>query len=776
MSEEMFRQVADATPALMWLSDATGACIWFNAPWLAFTGRSLEDEIGKGWEAGIHPEDARKCVDTYAAAFAGREPYRIEYRRRRHDGEWRTLDATGTPRYSQGQFVGFLGSCTDVTDERRAVLALVASEEQLRLATEAAEIGLWDLDTINDVLFWPPRVKAMFGISPDAAVSMSDYYNGLHPDDYASTTAAFAAAIDPKRRALYDVEYRTVGKDDGIIRWVAAKGRAMFDGDRCLRVIGTAIDITPRKASEERLRILNDTLEQRITEVFRERKVYVDIVESTDALVQVIDPDYRILAVNRSLIEHFSQVYGIRPKVGDSLLELLRGKPEEQARAKRHWARALSGEEFTITDEFGDADLERRYYEIKFNTLKDRHGKLIGAFQFVYDVTERLRDQERLKEAEAQLRQSQKLEALGQLTGGVAHDFNNLLMVVSGGLSLLDRSADPARRARLMDRMRQATERGSALSRQLLAFSRKQPLKPQPVDIRGQLAGMRELLDRTLRGDVTVQTQLSIDLWPINVDPAEFELAILNLCVNARDAMPSGGAITISARNAPSMQASGSTPDYVCVTVADTGTGMSQEIMSHMFEPFFTTKAVGKGSGLGLPQVYGFCQQSGGRVEVNSQLHRGTEVNLYLPRTFSVEAPLAVAQLEQPSTSLEEPRKRILVVEDDIEVASCVVQMIETLGHDVVHAVTADAALATLTDDRRIDLVFSDIMMPGPMNGLGLAQTLRSRNSPVPILLTTGYGGPHVGLVEEAGIALLRKPYELRDLHAALREVLAAPM
>jgi PAS domain S-box-containing protein len=774
MSEEMFRQVADATPALMWLSDATGACVWFNAPWLAFTGRSLDEEIGTGWEAGIHPEDARKCVETYEAAFARREPYRIEYRRRRHDGEWRTLDATGTPRYSQGQFVGFVGSCTDISDERRAVLALIANEEQLRLATEAAEIGLWDLDLINDVLFWPPRVKAMFGISSDTPISMADYYGGLHPDDRAPTIAAFAAAIDPKRRALYDVEYRTVGKEDGgIIRWVAAKGRAIFDGDRCLRVIGTAIDITPRKASEEQLRILNETLEQRLTEAFHERKVYVDIVESTDALVQVLDAAYRILAVNRSLIEHFFRVYGIRPKVGDSLLDLLRDRPEDQAQVKRYWARALSGEEFTVTDEFGDKNIERRYYEVKFNTLKDRNGKLIGAFQFVYDVTERLRDQERLREAEAQLRQSQKIEALGQLTGGVAHDFNNLLMVVSGGLSLLDRSDDPVRRARLMDRMRQATERGSALSRQLLAFARKQPLKPQSVDIRGQLAGMRELLDRTLRGDVTVRTHLAADLWSINVDPAEFELAILNLCVNARDAMPSGGTITISARNAQSATARVSGPDYVCITVADTGTGMSPEVMSHMFEPFFTTKAVGKGSGLGLPQVYGFCQQSGGRVEVHSELHRGTEVNLLLPRTLSVESPAVPARSDQPFNAHDEPRKRILVVEDDLEVAAVVVQMMEALGHQVVHAVTADAALIALTDDRRIDLVFSDIMMPGPMNGVGLAQALRSKNLPVSILLTTGYGGPHVALAEEAGIALLRKPYELRDLHAALREVFA---
>jgi CheY-like chemotaxis protein len=197
--------------------------------------------------------------------------------------------------------------------------------------------------------------------------------------------------------------------------------------------------------------------------------------------------------------------------------------------------------------------------------------------------------------------------------------------------------------------------------------------------------------------------------------------------------------------------------------------------MSHIFEPFFTTKGVGKGSGLGLPQVYGFCQQSGGRVEVHSELHRGTEVHLLLPRTLLVESPFVVAQSDGPSTSVDEPRKRILVVEDDIEVASVVVQMIEALGHNVVHAVTADAALATLTDDQRFDLLFSDIMMPGPLNGVGLAQTLRSRNFPVPVLLTTGYGGPHVRLAEEAGIALLRKPYELKDLRIAMREVLSAP-
>ena len=770
-SEARFLEVADAAPVLIWISDVTKKCIWFNKPWLEFTGRSMEQDMGVGWVDGVHPEDIDACVAVYNDAFDRHEPYRTEYRRRRHDGEWRVLDATGVPRFAGGAFVGFIGSCIDVTDQRAATRALSESEEQLRLATEAAEVGLWDLDVDSGTLYWPARVKAMFGISAAVPVSIADYYGGLHPDDREATIAAYAAARDPARRALYDVEYRTVGKEDGVVRWVAAKGRALFKGDRCVRVIGTAIDITARKAAEERLRGLNESLEQRVAEALAERKVLVDIVESTDALIQVLDRNFCIMAINRAAADAFERNYGLRPKVGDNLLDLLDDRPEHRDTVKQHWSRALAGGEFTGVHEFGDPNLDHRFYETKFNSLRDRNGELVGAFQFVYDVTDRVRDQARLAEAEEHLRQAQKIDALGQLTGGVAHDFNNLLMVISGGLSLIERCTDAQRRERILAGMRQAAERGASLSRQLLAFARRQPLKPEPLDLRRQIDGMRDLLDRTLRGDVQVVTELADALWPIKVDRAELELVILNLCVNARDAMPSGGVITIRAQNAATVRDGDLSGDFVVITVEDTGTGMSAEVLTHIFEPFFTTKEIGEGSGLGLPQVYGFVQQSGGAVRVASTVGRGTTVTLFLPRTD--ESP---THSRSGATDIAGGATRpavvgsVLLVEDDDEVATLVTEMLQELGYRVTRAASAESALGALANDRHVDLVLSDIMMPGAMNGLGLVKELKARRPGLPVLLTSGYAGAVIDSAQDENIGVLRKPYDINELDTALRE------
>jgi PAS domain S-box-containing protein len=770
-SEARFLEVADAAPVLIWISDVTKKCVWFNKPWLEFTGRSIEQDMGVGWVDGVHPEDIDACVAVYNDAFDRHAPYRTEYRRRRRDGEWRVLDATGVPRFAGGAFVGFIGSCIDVTDQRAATRALSESEEQLRLATEAAEVGLWDLDVDSGTLYWPARVKAMFGISAAVPVSMADYYGGLHPDDREATIAAYAAARDPAQRALYDVEYRTVGQEDGVVRWVAAKGRALFKGDRCVRVIGTAIDITARKAAEERLRGLNESLEQRVAEALAERKVLVDIVESTDALIQVLDRNFCIMAINQAAADAFERNYGLRPRVGDNLLDLLDDRPEHRDTVKRHWSRALAGGEFTVVHEFGDPNLDRRFYETKFNSLRDRNGELVGAFQFVNDVTDRVRDQARLAEAEAHLRQVQKIDALGQLTGGVAHDFNNLLMVISGGLSLIERCTDAQRRERILAGMRQAAERGASLSRQLLAFARRQPLKPEPLDLRRQIDGMRDLLDRTLRGDVQVITELADALWPIKVDRAELELVILNLCVNARDAMPSGGVITIRAQNAATVRDGDLSGDFVVVTVEDTGTGMSAEVLTHIFEPFFTTKEIGEGSGLGLPQVYGFVQQSGGAVRVASTVGRGTTVTLFLPRTD--ESP---THSRSGATDIAGGATRpavvgsVLLVEDDDEVATLVTEMLHELGYRVTRAASAESALGALANDRHVDLVLSDIMMPGAMNGLGLVRELKARRPGLPVLLTSGYAGAVIDSAQDENIGVLRKPYDINELDTALRE------
>ena len=585
------------------------------------------------------------------------------------------------------------------------------------------------------------------------------------------TSAAFSAAADPGLRAVYDVEYRTVGKEDGVVRWIAAKGRGVFENDRCVRVIGTAIDVTPRKLAETRLLELNDTLEQRVANALAERKILADVVESTDAFIQVADPEFRFLAINQASADEFERIFGVRPRVGDSMLELLADRPDHQAGVRAVWSRALAGEAFTAIDEFGDPALDRRYYEMKFNVLRDRDGRQIGAFQFVYDVTERLRDQARLAEAEAHLRQTQKIEAIGQLTGGVAHDFNNLLMVISGGLSMIDRPGDPERRRRILDGMQQAAARGASLSRQLLAFSRRQPLQAEPVDLIQQIDGMRDLLDRALRGDVHVRTELAEDLWPIQVDPAELELVLLNLCVNARDAMPEGGTILVAAQNVPGKDGGA---DLVRLTVSDTGVGIPEAVLARVFEPFFTTKDIGKGSGLGLPQVYGFAEQSGGSVKVDSAVGRGTAVSLLLPRTHDVPAP----SVQPPTSNLGGLRSTaaevVLLVEDDDEVAALVTEMLRELGYLATRVSSAASALEALANGRVVDLVFSDIMMPGGMNGVDLAREIRRRHPGLPMLLTSGYAEAAIRSAEAEGVSVLAKPYDIDTLARRLRSVLEA--
>ncbi|WP_197445605.1 MULTISPECIES: response regulator [unclassified Pseudomonas] len=369
---------------------------------------------------------------------------------------------------------------------------------------------------------------------------------------------------------------------------------------------------------------------------------------------------------------------------------------------------------------------------------------------------------------EETLRQTQKIEAIGQLTGGVAHDFNNLLMVISGGLDMIDRRADPERRQRLMDGMRQAAQRGAALTRQLLAFSRRQSLAPEPVDLALRISQMRELLDRSLRGDIHVQVQFAPDLWPIEVDPGELELVILNLAVNARDAMPEGGSILLQATNAPNEQVLGCRGDFVRLAVIDSGTGIPDDLRERVFDPFFTTKEIGKGSGLGLAQVYGFARQSGGTVWLDTECGRGTSVIMMLPRSAHVpdQVPIEDARIdESPDVSAGS----VLLVDDDEEVAALVGEMLEHLGYQVIHSASAAAALGALANGHRVDVVFSDVMMPGGMNGVELAREIRTRQLGIPVLLTSGYAEAARKSAEAEGVHVLAKPYRLEELGAALK-------
>ena len=383
--------------------------------------------------------------------------------------------------------------------------------------------------------------------------------------------------------------------------------------------------------------------------------------------------------------------------------------------------------------------------------------------QLVKEMSERTR-------IEDNLRRAQKLEALGQLTGGVAHDFNNLLMVITAGLELMDRPLDPGRRTRMMQGMRQAAQRGASLTRQLLAFSRSHALRPETIDLKRHFLDMRELLDRSLRGDVQVKIGLDDDLWPVHVDPGELELVVLNLAVNARDAMDGAGVITVRAKNVAAGQGNTLAGDFVHLSVADTGSGMSDEVKAHVFEPFFTTKDIGKGSGLGLAQVYGFAQQSGGTVELDSVVGRGTTITLLLPR--SEQALPAHVVHNAFVTDGGDFDGVVLMVEDDKEVAALVRDMLQDLGFSVVHAASAEAALGALADQRHVDLVFSDIMMPGGTSGVELAQEVRMRRPDLPILLTSGFAANNEAEIAELEITVLPKPYALDELRAAIARLL----
>lgn len=369
------------------------------------------------------------------------------------------------------------------------------------------------------------------------------------------------------------------------------------------------------------------------------------------------------------------------------------------------------------------------------------------------------------EKAEAQLRQAQKMEAIGQLTGGVAHDFNNMLMAASSGLELLERAKDPDRREKLKRGIRDALDRGAKLTQQLLTFSRRSPLQKEVIDIRRRMSGLADLLERSLREDISVRYDLAPDLWPIEVDPSQFDVALLNIAVNARDAMPKGGIICITAVNVPRGLDG---HDAVRISIEDQGSGMSPEQIEKAFEPFFTTKGVGRGTGLGLSQVYGFTRASGGSVSIESREGEGTTVVLLLPR--SDQASLLAVRDDHAAVEGKPLRRRVLLVEDDDAVAELIGQMVEELGCEVSRAGSVDEALDDF-DRKAADAVLSDMVMPGGRNGLDLARELRNRNADLPILLMTGYSSAANSATEE-GFEVLAKPFTLETLASHLRKML----
>ncbi|MGN7158443.1 ATP-binding protein [Sphingomonas sp. SAFR-052] len=522
------------------------------------------------------------------------------------------------------------------------------------------------------------------------------------------------------------------------------------------------------------LRQLNRTLELRVDQRTAERNLLASIVETTDSVVNVIDIDYNWMAINRAGIDAFEAVFGVQPKVGDNLLDLIADQPEQQAAVRAAWDPALAGEEYTTAAEFGDPSRgnERRAYEMKFNAVRDGQGRQVGAFQFVTDVTERRRGEAALLEAQDALRQAQKMEAMGQLTGGVAHDFNNLLTPILGSLDLLQRRGNlSAREARLVDGALQSAERARTLVHRLLAFARRQPLQSGPVDLVALVGGMSDLIASTAGSPVAVRVAIAADLPPALADANQLEMAILNLCVNARDAMPDGGTLTIAADcpDAGATAAAGVAPGrYVRLSVIDTGTGMDAETAARAIEPFFSTKGIGRGTGLGLSMVHGLALQLGGTMAIVSAPGRGTRIDLWLPVSGDV-VRAADAGEDDPA---EDPafRGRALVVDDEALVRMTTADMLQSLGYEVVEADGATEAEQILAQ-RRFDLVVTDHLMPG-RTGVWLARAIHDRYPGLPVLIVSGYADID-GLAPD--LPRLTKPFREAELARAIAALAGTP-
>jgi PAS domain S-box-containing protein len=530
-------------------------------------------------------------------------------------------------------------------------------------------------------------------------------------------------------------------------------------------------EIERRKAVEEALKTEASRQADAALVRFREsERVFQLLVQSvTDYAIYMLDPSGVVSSWNAGA----SRIKGyVRDEIlGRNYAEFF--TPEDRERNVPANALRIAGEQGRYESEGWRIrkDGTRFWAFAVIDAVRDEGGKLIGFAKITRDMSERREAQLELERAREQLAQAQKMEAIGQLTGGIAHDFNNLLMIVSGQAQLLRNRAKEAKDVRALDAIEMAAKNGANLTRQLLTFARRQRLNPELIDLEARVRAFHDLLESSLGGAVQFTTEMKPDLWPVEVDVGEFELALVNIAVNARDAMPGGGTLRLAAENV-TLQRMGGVPltgDFVVLSLADTGTGIAPEAMEKIFEPFFTTKEVGKGTGLGLSQVYGFARQSGGDVTVTSDVGTGTTVNLYLPRARG--KPSHVNAQVAPAATVHGSGV-VLMVEDNAQVAEVCGIMLEQMGYEVLRADCPAQALAVLDARDDIRLVFSDIVMPGAMDGLTLATAIREKYPDLPVLLATGYSSA----AERAGLTfpILRKPYEAETLGAALKQALSA--
>jgi PAS domain S-box-containing protein len=618
---------------------------------------------------------------------------------------------------------------------------------RIRLLLDAiTDYAVYMLDTDGTVISWNAGAARAKGYS--AAEIIGEHFSKFYTEEDRATGLPARALATAEREGRFEAEGWRIRKD-GSRMWAHVVIDPVRDETGTL--IGFAKvtrDVTERKKAQDALRESEERFRLLVQGV-------------TDYAIYMLDPEGRVTNWNvgaqrikgyteaEIVGRHFSEFYTAEERAAGVPQRALEAAARAGCYSKEGWRVRKDGSRF--------------FASVVIDSIRDESGRLLGFAKVTRDISERKAAEEALEKARAEAHEAQKMAAIAQLSSGIAHDFNNLLTVVMGNLDMLKRAGDE-RRPRLIENALNAVEQARRLTGKLLAFSRRQTLFPESVDLKSMIAGMDDMLAQSLRGDIVIETDLPDGIWPVEVDPTQLQIALINIAVNARDAMPKGGTFRIKIEN--TVLRNGKMKESVAISLTDTGVGIAPDTLSQVFEPFFTTKEVGKGTGLGLAQVYGFAQQSGGTVGIRSEVGRGTTITLYLPKGRAAQA-----KPQPPAQDVPEPSRplHVLLVEDHCDVAEVARSLLAEQGYEVTHADTADEALRVLESGLVVDLVFSDLVMPGERNGLDLARTVRERWPDLPVLLATGYSDAASQSTDE-GFTLLTKPYQPSALIVAVQK------
>ena len=773
--------VLNNTRMAVFMMDHRQQCVYANAAAELLTGYRFDEMRGRALHDVVHhtrPDGSHYPIEECPidrafprrAQVSGTELFVAP------DGSFYPVAFTASPMLDEnGRPIGTVIEASNIAEEQARDAALRENEARLRALTDNLPAGMvYQLATGQDgsqrrFVYVSGSHERLTGVPADAVLADPSLpYRMIVPEDRAGVAEAEADAIANRRP--FDVQARFL-RTDGEVRWCRIISAPREQPDGSLIWDGIQIDTTDQKRAEEalrssqdQLRELNATLEAQVAERTAELQLARDIIEANASPICAFDTEHRLIAFNRAHSDEFFRIFGHRVQVGEVFPDLF---PPDQAPVIRGFmARALAGESYTVVEEFGDPNLIKPYWEVSYTPLRDRDGRVVGAFHLANDITARLRAQAELTQAQEALRQSQKMEAMGQLTGGVAHDFNNLLTPIIGALDMLQRRGlGNEREQRLVGGAMQSAERAKTLVQRLLAFARRQPLQAVSIDLRALVTSMAGLIGSTVGPKIDIRLELADDLPPAQADANQLEMAILNLGVNARDAMPDGGRLTISGVQERVAAGSGTLApgDYVRLSVMDTGVGMDEATLRRAVEPFFSTKGIGKGTGLGLSMVHGLAAQLGGGLTLASAPGQGTTIDLWLPVGT---APVTAEDAPAPSTAKRSHGQALLVDDEDL-VRMSTADMLNDLGYEVTEAGSGEEALKLLGGGTRFDILMTDHLMPG-MTGAELARAARALRPDLPILIVSGYAELD-GLAPD--LPRLTKPFRNAELAESLAAV-----